>query len=217
MFLFKRGFYMRSLLVIVLGLLAVTASVDANHPSDPYKFVKEVASATFSRMKKDQALINENRNELKIIVEHELMPHVDHNYSALFVLGNNVKTLPKDKIEEFAEVFKDYLMATYAISLGYYNNQMVEFEPTKPYDGKKLVSIKALIKEVGRKNINVIFQVRQNKMGQWKAIDMTAEGVSVIQTKRAEFTPMIRQKGIDSVIALMKEKSDKPLENKPKK
>jgi phospholipid transport system substrate-binding protein len=54
-------------------------------------------------------------------------------------------------------------------------------------------------------------------MGQWKAIDMTAEGVSVIQTKRAEFTPMIRQKGIDSVIALMKEKSDKPLENKPKK
>jgi phospholipid transport system substrate-binding protein len=168
-------------------------------------------------MKKDQALNNENRNELKIIVEQELMPHVDHNYSALFVLGNNVKTLPKDKIEEFAEVFKDYLMATYAISLGYYNNQMVEFEPTKPYDGKKLVSIKALIKEAGRKDINVIFQVRQNKMGQWKAIDMTAEGVSLIQTKRAEFTPMIRQKGIDSVIALMKEKSDKQLENKPKK
>lgn len=206
---------MRSLMFV--SLLAVIIRVDAGQTCDPYLFVKEVASNTFNRIKKAQDRIKQDSNELKNIVEQELLPHVDHNYSALFLLGNNVKTLPREKVEEFTEVFKHYLLATYALSLGYYNNQLVEFEPPKPYKGKKSVSIKAIIKEPGRKDINVIFQVRQNKAGQWKAIDMTAEGISLIQTKRAEFNPMIRQKGIDSVIALMKEKSNKSLENEPKK
>lgn len=196
---------------LFFSILLCSVNIQAGQSADPYVFISEVASATFERMKRDQSLIQQNRDELKTIVEQELLPHIDHAYSALFVLGTNAKDLPKEKIVEFIQVFRRYLVFTYASSLSYYKNQLVEFEPTKPYAGKKTVSIKAIIKEPGKENIDVIFQVRQNKEGEWKAYDMTAEGISLIQTKRAEFTPMIRQKGIDAVIALMNEKSEKPL------
>lgn len=199
---------------VLLSLLMISLGIKAQATNDPYVFVKQVATATFDRMKKDQVLIHENRNILKSIIEQELLPHIDHRYSALFVLGTNAKSLPKEKVDEFSEVFKQYLLSTYAVSLGYYKNQLVEFEPSKPYEGKKTVSIKAFIKEPGKQDIDVVFQVRLNKSGEWKAYDMIAEGVSVIQTKRSEFTPLIRQKGVDAVITLMKEKSDKPLKTK---
>jgi phospholipid transport system substrate-binding protein len=34
-----------------------------------------------------------------------------------------------------------------------------------------------------------------------------AEGISMVQSKRAEFAPIIRQKGIDTVIEFMQQKS----------
>lgn len=90
-----------------------------------------------------------------------------------------------------------------------YSNQTVDFEPSRPIEGKKTVSVKALIKEAGKPEINITFQVRRNKENQWKAFDLVAEGISMVQSKRAEFAPMIRQKGIDSVIDFMREKSAK--------
>ena len=94
-------------------------------------------------------------------------------------------------------------------SLSSYTNQVVEFEPSRPIESKKIVSVKALIKESGKPDINITFQVRRNKENQWKAFDLVAEGISMVQSKRAEFAPMIRQKGIDSVIEFMQEKSAK--------
>lgn len=198
----------------LMCLLFIALQVNTGPSNDPYVFVQEVATATFDRMKKNQVLITENRDVLKAIVDQELMPHIDHTYSALFVLGTNAKSLPKEKIQEFTEVFRLYLLSTYAMSFGFYKDQIVEFEPPKSYADKKNVSIRAIIKEAGSSDIDVIFQVRLNTLGEWKAYDMVAEGISVIQTKRAEFTPLIRQKGIDAVIKSIKEKSDKSLKAK---
>ena len=71
------------------------------------------------------------------------------------------------------------------------------------------MSVRALIKESGKPDISITFQVRRNKENQWKAFDLVAEGISMVQSKRVEFAPMIRQKGIDSVIDFMREKSTK--------
>jgi phospholipid transport system substrate-binding protein len=43
---------------------------------------------------------------------------------------------------------------------------------------------------------------------------MVAEGISLLNSKRSEFESILRQDGIDSVIALMREKIGKPVELK---
>jgi phospholipid transport system substrate-binding protein len=101
------------------------------------------------------------------------------------------------------------LLTTYSNSLSNYTNQIVEFEPSHLIENKKIVSVKSTIKEAGKPDISITFQVRRNKENQWKAFDLVAEGISMVQSKRAEFAPLLRQKGIDSVIKFMQENGAK--------
>jgi phospholipid transport system substrate-binding protein len=190
------------MLLLVLGIGDARAESD-----DPYVFVKSVASTTFASMKQDQAIIKSNPAHLRGIVEQQLMPHIDHVYASLSVLGTHAKDVPKEKLTEYFDEFRRFLITTYTASLSNYTNQAVEFEPSKPLEGRKTVSVKAVIKESGKPDINITFQVRRNKNNEWKAYDLTAEGISLVQSKRTEFAPMIRQKGIDSVIAFMREQN----------
>lgn len=196
---------------IKLTILILTISFGASgmQSDDPYVFVKDVGTATFAKMKQDQTLIKNDPKALSQIVEQQLMPHVDHVYAALSVLNTQAKDIPREKLDLFFEQFRLYLLTTYAAALSSYSNQTVEFEPSRPVEGKKTVSVRALIKESGKPDISITFQVRRNKENQWKAFDLVAEGISMVQSKRAEFAPMIRQKGIDSVIDFMREKSTK--------
>lgn len=193
-------------LLLVLGTGTVNAQAD-----DPYVFVKTVASATFAQMKQDQALIKSDPRHIRGIVEQQLMPHIDHIYAAYSVLGTQAKDVPREKLDEYFEQFRLYLISTYSISLSNYTNQAVEFEPSRPLEGRKTVSVKATIKESGKPEINITFQVRRNKDNAWKAYDLIAEGISLVQSKRAEFAPMLRQKGIDPVIAFLREQNNKTI------
>lgn len=198
---------------IVILLVIIGAGTVRAESGDPYAFVKSVASATFASMKQDQALIKSDPNHLRGIVEQQLMPHIDHTYAAYSVLGTQAKDIPKEKLVEYIEQFRLYLISIYSVSLSNYTNQAVEFEPSRPLEGRKTVAVKATIKEAGKPDIHIIFQVRRNKADEWKAYDLIAEGISLVQSKRAEFTPMLRQKGIDSVIAFLREQNNKT--NKP--
>jgi phospholipid transport system substrate-binding protein len=194
---------------LVIVILIISFNASGKQSDDPYVFVKDVASATFAKMKQDQALIKSDPDALAKIVEQELMPHVDHVYTALSVLGTQAKDIPREKLVLYFEQFRLYLLATYSNALSSYTNQIVEFEPSRPNENKKTVSEKAVIKEAGKPDISITFQVRRNKEEQWKAFDLVAEGKSLVQSKRSEFAPMIRQQGIDSVIDFMREKSAK--------
>ena len=57
-------------------------------------------------------------------------------------------------------------------------------------------------------SFDVSFKVRKNrKTNEWKAFDMVAEGVSLLDSKQAELSGIIRQKGLPYVTELLKKKS----------
>ena len=99
--------------------------------------------------------------------------------------------------------------------MGYYDNQEVIFEPESSFDDKKSVTVRAVVQDPKRPEIKIAFKVRKDsKTNEWKAYDMVAEGISMLNSKRSEFESILRQEGIDAVIALMREKIGKPVELK---
>jgi phospholipid transport system substrate-binding protein len=93
-----------------------------------------------------------------------------------------------------------------------YKNQKVEFEPAKDFSKEKVVAVKTNVMEPGRDPINISFRVRKNKKtGEWKAYDMVAEGISLLDSKQAELSSLIRQKGLPHVTAMLKEKSKRDI------
>ena len=186
--------------------------------NNPHLMIQDAATTTFNRMKNEKSLIAQNPEHLRTIMRENLLPHVDYKYSAFMVLGNQARKVPKQKLGEFVNVFREYLVTTYANAMGYYDDQTVSFEPAGDYSDKKIVTVRALIQDEGKPDIKVAFKVRKDRRtNQWGAYDMVAEGISLLSSKRSEFESILRQEGIETVIALMQKKIDNPivLQNTP--
>lgn len=184
---------------------------------DPYLMIETVAGKTFERFANEQQAIRANPNILKNIVREELMPYINYKYSAFKVIGKHLKKTTAQERKDFVPVFREYLVTSYAQVFTLYDNQPVEFAPAKRFSDKKIVAVNTRVIMQGRDNIDVAFKVRKNrKTNEWKAFDMIAEGVSLLDSKQAELSSVIRQKGLPYVTELLKKKSDRDIVFKTK-
>jgi phospholipid transport system substrate-binding protein len=196
----------------VLILAMVSANSSYAELINPQVLLEKVTHATFERIELDQQNIASNPDHLRVIIEQELMPYIDHKFAAFKVLGKQFRSVPKDKIPEYVNEFKQYLVSNFAIALAGYGGQELLFEPVRNAGNKKSMTIKAIIRQAGRPDINISFKLRKAKNTQeWKTYDLVAEGISLLSSKQSEFASIIRQQGIQAVIDVMKNKNSQPL------
>ena len=200
-------FFSRIFALLISFSIALNASAEIDK-TNPYKMIEQVAEQTFKRVANQQEQIKQDPNLLKVVVREELLPYINYRYAAARVLGQQFKKTTKAERDQFYIAFRDYLVTSYAQVFTLYNNQKVEFEREKAFADKKIVAINTRVLEPGREPINLAFKVRKNKKTkQWQAYDMVAEGVSLLDSKKAEFASVIRQKGIAHVTETLIEKS----------
>lgn len=208
-----RALIAKSIMVLALTFTlshqATAASVSSAVPlpstsyakdASPYVVLKTTGTKLFSRISANQQAIEKFPHLMRDIVEEELMPSIDYRYAAYRILGKHLKKISKEQRAEFVEAMRHYLVRTYSSALSQYKNQQVLFEPEKPTKGKRIIGIKTQIIDQGAPTINVVFQMRQNKKTkQWKAFDLTVEGISLLSTKQAELNKKIARQGIEHV------------------
>lgn len=198
--------------VLLSGVLIFCSGMTQAEEINPYVMLEDVATKTFSRIKKERPLIEANPELLRTVMEEELLPYIDYNFSALKVLGKHYKQVPREKIPEYISVFRSYLITTYALAMAYYNGQEVEFQPVRDVTDERTVTVRAVVKEPGRPDINLAFKLRKNKKTNvWKAYDMVAEGISLLSSKQSEFESILRQDGLQKVIDMMKNTINRPI------
>ena len=229
----KRTIVNKILCVTLLAMVSLTsiAAEVASHKSeqqhaaahrvdkkDPYKMIELVAQQTFKRFANEQVAIQANPNLLKDIVREELMPYIHYQYAAFKVIGRQYTKTTKEDRRDFVKVFRDYLITSYAQVFTLYDNQQVKFSPAVSFENKKIVSVNSQVLQPGGEPINISFKVRKDrKTNDWKAFDMVAEGVSLLDSKQAELGSLIRQEGLPYVTNLLKEKSQHDIVFKSKK
>ena len=208
---------MKKLIFVLITVLATSFSFVANangtkvDKKNPYTMIQKVAEITFKRFANEQVQIRENPNLLKDIVREELMPYINYKYAAFKVIGaQNFRKTTDAERKAFVPVFRDYLITSYAQVFTLYKQQQVVFEPAKKLTNEKIVSVNTSVIEPGRNPIDISFRVRKNKKtNDWKAYDMVAEGISLLDSKQAELGSIIRQKGLTHVTTMLKEKSER--------
>lgn len=199
---------MKKILVFFISFCFVSGAVANVDKKDPYLMIKTVAQTTFKRFANEQHLIRKDPNLLKNIVREELMPYINYKYAAYKIIGRQLKNTTEEERKAFVLIFRDYLVTSYAQVFTLYDNQKVEFEPAKKIGKQKIVAVNTKVIEPGRNPISISFKVRKNsKTKDWRAFDMVAEGVSLLDSKQAELSSIIRQKGLPYVTEMLKEKS----------
>ncbi|NRQ43376.1 ABC transporter substrate-binding protein [Rheinheimera sp. YQF-2] len=204
------------ILAASLTMLSTATEVlaEAQTYTDPYKMMEVVADNTFSRIAKDQSKIEADPEVLRLIVNEELVPYIDSRYAALRVIGNSadLRNTPREDLLAFVDAFQNYMVATYAGVFTQYRNQQVMIEPARAIDNQKIISIKTRVIDPGKPDINIEFKLRRGKDSDtWLVFDMVAEGISLLDSKRAELSNLIRQQGLQSVTTLLTEKAKAPI------
>lgn len=205
------------LMVSSLGSLAQASEpVDQ---SNPYQLIEQVADNTFSRLRKDRTLFRADPDLLRDVVKDELLPYIHTRYAASLVLGAQYyrKATPAQR-DAFTEAFTEYMIASYAQILFEYDDQDVEVQKDQPIaPDDKIVKVRVDITDSSRPPIRLDFSLRKNtRTGNWQAYDVTAEGVSMIQSKQSEWKAPLRRDGIDSVIEQLKTLAERPIRREDK-
>lgn len=201
------------ILILSVGSSITHAQTANNELHDnPYMMIQTVGQRTFDRLKNERSKIDANPEHLRTIMEEEMLPYVDYKFSAFKVLGKYVGSSDRKTLFEFVSVFREYLITSYAVAMGYYNDQQVEFAPEMDFENRTDVTVRAVIKDQSRPDIKVAFKVRYDRnANKWGAYDMIAEGISMLSSKQSEFESVLRKEGIEAVIAMMRESIKQPI------
>ena len=202
---FKQTFF------LVLTLM-ISATAFAN---DPYQDMQVAADKIFNTMKTEASTLKSDPNKLKDIVRTDLLPYVQVKYAGALILGNAYKSATDAQRTAYFNAFENYLVQAFAQALSMYNGQTYQVEKSKDLGDKSLVSIRILLNQPDKNQqpIRIDFQWRKNTVtGEWKAYDLTAEGVSMVTTKQNEWATVLRQKGIDELTKQLNDLSNRNID-----
>ena len=197
-------------IVVISTELLAMQSVMAN--DNPYQLMQNASDKLFSDIKANQAKITQDPNYLKNIVRQDLMPYVHVNYAGSLVLGQHFKTTTPEQRNKFFTAFDQFIVQAYAQALTMYKDQKVEIEQPKDVSDSK-VSIRVKVIQSGNQApINLNFYWRKNsKDGKWQVYDMAAEGVSMVDTKKQEWSSILRKDGIDALTEQVQKAANVPV------
>ena len=197
-------------IVVISTALFAMQSVMAN--DNPYLLMQNASDKLFSDIKANQAKITQDPNYLKNIVRQDIMPYVHVNYAGSLVLGQHFKTTTPEQRNKFFTAFDQFIVQAYAQALTMYKDQKVEIEQPKDVSDSK-VSIRVKVIQSGNQApINLNFYWRKNsKDGKWQVYDMAAEGVSMVDTKKQEWSSILRKDGIDALTEQVQKAANVPV------
>lgn len=198
-----------STLLSIASISIAQAKIDTTI-MDPYQLTNEISQKLFSDIRDNQNMITVEPNYLRKIVKEDLIPYVHVNYAGSLILGQEYKnTTPADK-ERFFIVLKDYFEQSYAQMLTLYKNQTITIDKGKVGDSNIATVGVNIQQDSGNTKLN--FKWRKNsKTQEWQTYDIDVEGVSMVETKRNEWLPIIRKNGIDKLINRLEIDSKKPI------
>lgn len=193
--------------MLLLGLMFWTGQTLADVPPD--KFLQEKAQRVMAELKRDGGAIRNDIDKLYALVEREILPSVDFTAMSKLILGKHWKKATPEQRKAFIRAFRNLLVNTYTKSLKQYANQEIRFFPERTkIKGKYATVYSEFVPGNGQRNVPVIYKLRKDKDGNWKAYNLEIEGLSVVKNFRTDFNAEINAKGLDALIARLEKEQE---------
>lgn len=207
---FKR---LSQMMLAAAVLLSTALQAEVQRFTDPYQMITVVADHAFSRLAEEKDNIQQNPEILRTMVHQELLPYIDVRYAAFRVIGNHIRNTTEEERDAFVSAFQEYMISTYAGTFTLYRDQQVVVEPGQDVGNRRIATVRTRVIDPGKPDITIEFKlIRHRDSEYWQVFDMVAEGISLLDSKRAELGSMIRQQGLTRVTELLQERAKQPIE-----
>jgi len=152
---------------------------------------------------------NEKRNTLLTLIKERF----DEDAFARRALGVHWKTRTKEEKQEFVEIFSDLLERTYLKKIddylakaGNFSGKNIAYLNETVKGRYVIVKTKVIVNDETQIPVLYLFK---NKQGNWLAVDIAIEGVSLVKNYRAQFKEILANSSFAELIDKLKSKQQK--------
>ena len=172
---------------ILLLCLCCYASCSVAQES-PVPMLQKTANNVIKELRQNRTNLKSNPQLSHHIVRQYLLPNTDVTGMSRSVLGREVwRSATSAQKKAFSEAFTTLVVRTYASALADYTDERVIFQPIRgDISTKRRLQVFSKIIRDNGPDISLSYRV-VSKKGQWKVYDMSVEGVSLLQSFRAQF------------------------------
>ncbi len=187
----------RLLTLFLLGLL-FAASLPAAAMATPSERVKETVDNVLAVLQNPELTAQQRRDQVRDIARQRF----DYESMSQVILATNWRTATPAQREQFITLFRELLEQTYFSAMDSYDNQTVRMglERTKG----KLAEVQTFIASAS-KEVPVSYKLRLRN-DDWYAYDVSVDGVSLVSNYRTSFRNLVKEKGMDGLLAELAQK-----------
>ena len=172
----------------------------------PDELVKTVMLDIVDIITKDKAIQGGDRAKTIALIEEKALPHFNFlGMTALAVGPSWQKATPEQK-KRLAQEFRNLLVRTYASSITVFREYNLDFRPLKMKPTDTDVTVLVRVMQQGAQPVNIEYDMEKTTRG-WKVYDVRVAGISLVVNYRTEFGNLVRERGIDGLIATLAEKN----------
>lgn len=168
--------------------------------------VKETADSVIARLSAERAELEAHPEKLYSLINELVIPHFDFVSMSKWVLGRNWRDASVDQQDQFVNEFRTLLVRTYAKALLEYSDEKINYLPVVNNPDSNIVMVKTEINQSGTKPVSINYSMHISG-GEWKVVDVTVDGISLVATYRGSFASEIRKSGMDALIAKLTERN----------
>lgn len=198
---------MKTISMFLVSLfLALTFNNTLATTKSAEEVVKVTADSVIARLESERSELEAHPEKLYSLINELVIPHFDFVSMSKWVLGRNWRDASEAQQEQFVSEFRTLLVRTYAKALLEYSNETINYLPVENNPDSNIVVVKTEIHQPGTKPVAINYSMHVSS-GEWKVVDVTVDGISLVATYRGSFASEIRKSGMDALIAKLTERN----------
>ncbi len=124
------------------------------------------------------------------------------------VLGKNRRKLSEAQQIEFRDEFKEHIALTYGSNLESFSDETIEIGKAR-VEKNSDVTVQTKVIGGAADGVLITYRLHSKNGAPWRVIDVVIEGVSTIQNFRSQIQDIVSNKGVEQLIAILREKNQK--------
>ncbi len=190
-------------IILLLGLMWSAAGIAQTAQDSPSAFVRSLGEEVIAVLQKPDVDRIWRRTQLRKI----FLKSFDTGLIARFALGRYWRTATAEQKARYLEIFPEYVADVYAGQFSTYSGETFTVFRERRVDEKKSI-VNTKIQRPNGTSYQVDFRVLLGPEG-FKNIDVIVEHISLLVTKRDEFSSVIGHEGMDGLLTRLRQQMEK--------
>ena len=185
------------MLCLCLALVPILGT--AAQPT-PLEVIRSSVEGLRLAIQRDSVAIEQDPSRVIPLIREHIIPNVDTDVFAKLILGQHWQVASATQRVAFTRALADALLHIYGVHATQYADAKVAYLGVVPVGNKaNAVLVRTQVSTTHGTSAQVDYRMMRRN-GDWKAIDASVDGISIVRTYRAALHEEIRRVGLDGVM-----------------